>query len=103
MAKKFKNLKIREQTKERLQVIARMLNKSQAQVLSEYINELFSLMTIFKPMSQVNIKYDSSVLGEVLRIYLSGASTLVHGTAPNDEIAREQIVDEFERREKDVN
>ena len=83
--------KLSELTHSQLKLIASKLGKTQSQVLSEYIRELFELMAIFN--GSVNIRYDGSVLAETLTVSLDGASTLIVGSMPMPNAINEEVCD----------
>jgi len=92
MPKKFKTLKIREDTWKKLQYLAKVLNKSQASILSEYIEQLFGLLATYR---HANVSYETEITSGRLIINVSGSNRLVFGIAKSDEEAMKEITEKL--------
>lgn len=84
------------ETKARIQFMAKAQNKSMSALLREIIEELFDQANEFERANMVVAGHSGSVT-----FAFSGRSSLVFGTAQNDEEAKRQTEDEFNKRDSE--
>jgi predicted DNA-binding protein len=98
MTKGFKTLNLDVEAMNRLDTIAKVLNRHKSQIIKEFVNNLYEVVGSFQVG---NISYETRITQNLVYIYVqvSGRSRLIHGTAYSEEEMQKQIDEQLKKGE----